>query len=263
MTLCIAWRDHDGNVRLASDSRVTVASNSSEDVAVKVTRIPCEIFPPSSNLATGSSVVRLSLGMAFAGSHLGAYTIKESLVEVLSRLQFVPGATELSMDKIIKIAFYAYANLSKKLCSTSIGAKGICEIFIAGFCLKQSKVRAFKLSTDPAKNTHSCSEILAPGAAQIETSGSGQNAPSLQRQLHTKPLFALKEVIDDVTRQDVGGPFQYGICAGRDFQIFCEYLIDQNGWPAYMRAGLNLNSASKANEHDDLFIAPLIYDINA
>lgn len=263
MTLCIAWRDKDGFVHLASDSRVTVASNSFEDVAVKVTRIPCEIFPPSSSLENGDGVIRMSLGMAFAGSHLGAYVIKESLVEVLSRLQFVPGATEVSMDKIVKIAFHAYEKLSKKLCSTSIGKNGICEIFLVGFCPKDQSVRAFKLSTDPFTNKHSFAEILVPNSPKIELSGSGKNAHSLQAYLNINPLRALKDVIEDVSRQDVGGPFQYGICANKDFKIFCEYLIDPNGWPAYMRAGLNINSMISANDYDDLFIAPLIYDINA
>lgn len=263
MTLCLAWRDEDGHVHLASDSRVTVASNSFEDVAVKVTRIPCEIFPPSSSLENGTGVLRMSLGMAFAGSHLGAYVIKESLVEVLSRLQFVPGATEVSMDKIVKIAFHAYEKLSKKLCSTSIAKNGICEIFLVGFCPKNESVRAFKLSTDATTNKHSFAEILVAGSPLIETSGSGKNASSLQANLSANPLRALKDVIDDSSRQDVGGPFQYGICANRDFRIFCEYLIDHDGWPAYMRADLNINTMISANDHDDLFIAPLMYDINA
>ncbi|MBX9636069.1 MAG: hypothetical protein K2Q45_00780 [Nitrosomonas sp.] len=262
MTLCIAWKDQKDQVHLASDSRVTAAKNSVEDVAVKVTRIPCEIFPPSSNITANTGVIRLSLGMAFAGSHLGAYVIKESLVEVLSRLQFVPGTTEISMDKIVKIAFFAYENLSKRLCSTSIGEKGICEIFLVGFCLKHNRVRAFKLSTDPNTNKHSCIEILAQGTSKIELSGSGKNAPSLQTKLNTDPLRALKDVIDDPTREDVGGPFQYGICTTTDFKIFCEYLIDSAGQPAYMRAGLNINSLIGANDHNDLFIAPLMYDLN-
>lgn len=262
MTLCIAWRDKDGHIHLASDSRITVASNSFEDVAIKITRIPCEIFPPSSSLENGSGVLRMSLGMAFAGSHLGAYIIKESLVEVLSRLQFVPGATEISMDKIVKIAFHAYEKLSKKVCSTSIGKNGICEIFLVGFCPKKDFVRAFKLSTDPLTNKHSFAEILVVGSPKIELSGSGMNANSLQINLSTNPLRALNDVINDSSRQDVGGPFQYGICSNKDFKIYCEYLIDQDGCPAYMRAGLNINIMIGENDYDDLFIAPPMYEIN-
>lgn len=262
MTLCIAWRGAGGSVHLASDSRVTVATQSFEDVAVKVTRIPCEIFPPSSSLANGQGAIRISLGMAFAGSHLGAYVIKESLVEVLSRLQFVPGTTEISMDKIVKIAFHAYENLSKRLCSTSIGKNGISEIFLTGFCPKNGSVRAFKFSTNPSTNIQSYTEILQ-GSSLIELSGSGKNSPSLQKNLKTNPLRALKDVIEDPAREDVGGAFQYGICTAHDFQIFCEYTIDTGGWPAYMRAGLNINSMISANDYDDLFISPLIYDLNA
>jgi len=147
LTLCIAWRDHQGHVHLASDSRVSVAEHSFEDVAVKVTRISCEVFPPSTSLEQARCVIRICLGMAFAGSHLGAYVVKESLVEVLGRLQFVPGATEISMDKIIKIAFHAYEELSKRVCSTSIGKKGISEIFLTGYCHKHGIVRAFRFLT--------------------------------------------------------------------------------------------------------------------
>ncbi|MEA9786472.1 hypothetical protein VDF90_04245 [Xanthomonas campestris pv. raphani] len=261
MTLCIAWKDADGNIHLASDSRITVANNSFEDVAVKLTRVSCEIFPPSSGISAGEGEIRISLGMAFAGSHLCAYVIKESLVEVLGRLQYVPGATEISMDKIAKLAFHAYEKLSKKICATSIGRKGICEIFLVGYCPKARFPRAFKLSTDAQSNTHSCAEILRAHSMQVELSGSGKNAPSLQANLSTSPLRALKDVIDDPTRDDVGGAYQYGICT-ENFRIFCEYLIDQSGWPAYMRAGLNINTLISANLHDDLFIAPLICDLN-
>jgi len=263
MTLCMAWRDKNDQVHLASDSRVTIATNSYEDVAVKVTRIPCEIFPPSSDIATGAGALRLSLGVAFAGSHLGAYIIKESLVEVLSRLQYVPGATEISMDKIVKIAFFAYEKLSDKVCSTSIGKNGICELFLTGFCFKQKRVRVFKLSTDPQTNKHSLSEALTQAMPNIELSGSGKTAKSLSKNLKVNPLRALKDVIDDSSRVDVGGPFQYGICAATDFRIFCEYQISNSGWPTYMRAGLDINSLISSNDHNDLFISPLIYDLNA
>lgn len=263
MTLCIAWKDKKGDIHLASDSRITVATNSFEDIAVKVTRISCEIFPPSSNFKNGQGIISLPLGMAFAGSHLGAYVIKESLVEVLSRLQYVPGETTISMDKIVKIAFHAYEKLSKRLCSTSIAGNGICEIFLTGFCPTKGFVRAFKLSTNATTNTHSFVEILTPESPQVELSGSGKSAASLQTNIATNPLRALKQVIDDPRRNDVGGSFQYGICTQHDFRIFSEYLIDEDGWPAYMRAGLNINSMILPAAADDLFIAPLIYDINA
>ncbi|EAA5285688.1 hypothetical protein PJ81_08820 [Salmonella enterica subsp. enterica] len=199
--------------------------------------------------------------MAFAGSHICAYVIKETLVEVLSRLMYIPGKTELSMDKICNIAFYAYEKLSKRVCSTSIAANGICELFIVGYCFKAKKERAFKFSTNASNNTHSYNEILINATNNIEMSGSGKNAPSLQPLININPLKALKAVIDDPSRQDVGGSLQYGILSNTDFQIYYEYTYDQNGWPAYMRAGLNINEIISSSAEDDLFIAPLIIDI--
>lgn len=261
MTLCIAWRDQDDHINFASDSRVTVATNSYEDVAIKITRIPCEIFPQSSSLTPGTGIIRIPLGMAFAGSHICAYVIKESLVEVLSRLQHVSGATEISMDQICKIAFYAYEKLSKKVCSTSIGKNGTCELFIAGFCPKEQRERAFKFSTNLVDNSHSMAEILKSETNEIELSGSGKDAKSLKKNIDSDPLKALKDVIDDQGRDDVGGSFQYGIFSEDDFKIFCEYTFDKYGWPAYMRGGLNVHDLMGNADQSDLFISPLPYDI--
>lgn len=257
MTLCLAWRDRNHHVHLASDSRVIVASNSFEDIAVKVTRIPCEIFPPSSSFATGTGNYQISLGMAFAGSHVGAYTIKESLIEVLGRLQYVPGVTELSMDKIVKIAFHTYESLSKKLCSTSIAEKGICEMFLVGLCLKSKSVRAFKFSTDPTTNVHYRTEILVGPAPPVEMIGSGKNASSLQASVSADPIRALKTVINDPSRQDVGGAVQHGICANSDFTIYCEYMTVDDESPAYIRAGLDINAINNSMNYDDLIVSVL------
>jgi hypothetical protein len=262
MTLCLAWRDTNGHVHLASDSRVKVASNSFEDIAVKVTRIPCEIFPPSSSFANGTGDHQISLGMAFAGNHVGAYAIKESLIEVLGRLQHVPGVTELSMDKIVKIAFHTYESLSKKLCSTSIAEKGICEIFLVGLCQKRKSVRAFKFSTDPTTNSHFFKEILVGPAPHFEMIGSGRNAQSLGANASADPIRALKAVIEDPSRQDVGGAVQYGTCANSDFTIYCECLNDYNDSPVYMRAGLDINGINSSMEHDDLVVAALCFEID-
>ncbi|WP_455916993.1 hypothetical protein [Pantoea agglomerans] len=258
MTLCIAWRDEYGNINLASDSRVTVAQNSFEDVAVKITRIPCEIFPPGTKVIAGAGA-KIPLGMAFAGSHICAYVIKETLVEILSRLCHIPNTTELSMDKICKIAFFAYKNLSKKVCSTSIGKNGICELFIIGFCPKTEKQRAFKFSTS-SNNTHQYIEILTSKTNNIELSGSGKNANSLQPLLNSDPVRALKAVINDHTRPDVGGSLQYGLLSDSDFEIFCECLDTPNLSPAYMRAGLDIYEIISTANYDDLFIAPRIAD---
>lgn len=66
MTLCIVWRDDSEVVHIASDSRIS-AADSTDDVAVKVTRLRCEIFPPSSTLDYGSAHYAMDVAMR-AGS---------------------------------------------------------------------------------------------------------------------------------------------------------------------------------------------------
>lgn len=260
MTLCLVWREEDDTVCMATDSRVTVANNSYEDVAIKLTRIRCEIFPPSSKLLQGTGDFKLAVGMAFAGSHICAYVIKETLVEIISRLQYIPGNTEVSMDKLAKIAFFAYQELSKRVCSTTIGKNGICELFLSAFCPKENKMRVFKFSTNPKENTHSYTEVLRnPG---LEMSGSGVQFAKHISYDQKSPLVILKDVIDRMQDPGVGGEIQYAKHTKGELKIFNSYGLSEDGWPQYMRAGLDVNKAISKADYDDFFISPMVYDFS-
>ena len=259
MTLCVVWRDSSGEVHFAADSSVTVASNSNANVAIKVTRIPCEIFPPSGDVGSKNAHYQLDIGMAFAGSHVCAYVIKESLVELLTSLQYIPGQTEVSMDKIAKIAFRAYGDLSKRVCSTSIAQNGICEIFLAARCPKNKTVRVFRLSTDPTNNTHHLAEILQ--GSGVELAGSRTKRAMKSSYYPHEPLKVLKEVIDDPTVDDVGGAIQYGRVEQNKFRIFSVYGYDSDGSPTYMRGGIDINGAINSGETGDLFISTQMIEV--
>lgn len=258
MTLCIAWRDVSGIVHLASDSCVTVATNSYTLAAVKITRIRCEIADDDAKPASGEGVKRIDLGMAFSGSHICAYVTKETLVEILGRLNHIQGTTELSMDKICKIAFYVYVKSSKSICSTSIGENGRCSLFIAGFCEHERRVRVFKFETN-TQNIHAYTEILKSSEFDVELIGTGSNSPLLAQSIRSDPRRALKAVIEDPNQKDVDGSIQYGNFVDNDFQIFCEYKIQDSGAPSYMRAGIDINEIIEAQDFDDLFVSPLVW----
>ena len=256
MTLCVAWRDSCGNVHLASDSRITMGQ-STEDVAVKLTRLRCEIFPPSSALTAGEASYSLELGITFSGSHFNAYVIKESLVEVLSRLQYIPGVTPVSMDRIAKIAYCAYESLSRKVCGIpSLGERGICSFFITGYCPDQKKNRAYKFSTTP-KNQYSFSEVLlSPG--DVEMLGSGEAAGKASISYPHNPVLALLEVIDDPAVPTVGGALQYARHVGAGLEVYAAWQLTSD--VHYLRGGLDINELIRSRAHDDLFIAPLMFD---
>ena len=256
MTLCVAWRDKDGNVHLASDSRITV-DQSTEDVAVKVTRLRCEVFPPSSDLRPGAATYSLDLGIAFAGSHLNAYVIKESLVEVLSRLQYIPEETPVSMDRIAKIAFWAYESLSKKVCAIpGLHKSGICAFFITGYCPVKQRTRAYKLTTS-AQNVSSFSEVLH-SSGDVEMLGSGEGPGKSSSHYPQDPVLTLLEVIDDTAVPSVGGAMQYARHVGTGLNVYAAWHLSDE--VRYLRGGLDINEFTRSCAHDDLFIAAQIFD---
>jgi hypothetical protein len=253
MTLCIVWRDDSDVVHLASDSRISVA-DSTEDVAVKVTRLRCEIFPPSSTLDYGSAHYAMDIAITFAGSHLSAYVIKESLVEVLSRLQYVPGDTQVSMARVAKLAFAAYESLSKKVCAIpAIAEKGICELFLSGYCPLEGRVRVFRFSTS-RQNQSSSREILL--GAGVESIGSGAKAATKSAHYPHEPLRALLDVIEDDSVPSVGGALQYARHEGAVLRVYADWQLRDD--VHYMRAGLDINALISSGDNGDLFIAPLV-----
>lgn len=176
MTLIIIWRDKK-TIHMASDSRVTVKENSYADLAIKISSIPCLIHGPLDQDTRFSH--RFDLGMAFAGSHLNAAVIKGSLEEILKNIQAAPGYTEFSMDKIIKVCFWGYRNISKKICETAIGKNGIAELYLAGYCEKAKSLRAFRFWTDAKTNEHFYEEAIK-NIGDISISGSGKNEAEMR-----------------------------------------------------------------------------------
>jgi hypothetical protein len=251
MTLCVAWRDDNGVVYLASDSRVTIQTHSRDDVAIKITRIPCEIFPPTQAGTFVQPAYRFDLGMAFAGSHMGAYVIKETLSELLMHLQYVHGQTNVSMEKIAKIAFHVYSELSKSLCNTALAHNGICEIFLTGFCYAQNINRVYKFSTNPITNTHSFKEVLLNGVIELSGSPSAKKCAVASPNYPSNPLAMLQDVINDVSVVSVGGAVQFGTYDQRRFDISGHYRLSAQGQPEYMRGGLDVNALINCASADD------------
>ena len=256
MTLCVVWRDKDENVHLASDSRITMGG-SSEDVAVKLTRLQCEIFPPSSNFQKGDEAYSLELGIAFAGSHFNAYVIKESLVEVLSRLQYIPDKNPVSMDRIAKIAFWAYESLSRKVCGIpSLGKSGVCTLFITGYCPDKKRTRAFRFLTSQQRQ-YSYDEVVL-NAGSVEMLGSGEGAARASNHYPSDPVSMLRQVIDDPAVASVGGAVQYARHVGTTLDVYAAWQLKDD--VHYLRGGLDINEFINTCDSDDLFIAPLIFD---
>ncbi len=219
MTLCIVWRD-GSNIKFVSDSRLSFGSAGTSDFGIKVVRIPFNIYGPDEPGSDRSLILSGDLGMAFAGSAIGALMVKEALAEVLFSMQAIPIFDDhaYGMDKIADYVFRGYGIISRDLCATICGQGRTCIVF-GGYCAVQNKLRAFRMETDE-HNQRRMYEVLTKDA-DIEIFGSGEtSARSLMPEVagEREIIEVLQRVIDDPSVASVGGNIQYGSFAGSRFQ---------------------------------------------
>jgi hypothetical protein len=192
--------------------------------------------------------------MLVAGNHSTSMVTKESLEEVLNRLQAVPGQSRLSFDKLVKICFVAYQQISRKMCEALLGPKGIASIQLAGYCPEQQQLRVFEFSTDRKTNIHRCDEILTQSRG-FRFLGSGKRvAEKYIAESGCTAFQALQHIIDSQQDPSVCGPIQYGTFHGHEFRIYLQPELD-NRVVRYPRAGLDLNAPEFSQEADDLFVS--------
>lgn len=251
MTLCVTWRDAKG-LHMAADSRLSFGETR-VDVAVKLLRIPCRIYTPWQG-DTRQMLQEIDVAMLVAGNHETSIVTKESLEEVLSRLQAIPGQSRLSFEKLAKVCFVAYRQISRKICEALMGPRGIAGIHLAGYCPEQRQFRVFEFSTDRRTNTHLCEEILRQSRG-FRFMGSGKRAAEKYiAETGCSAFQALQHVIDSKEDMGVGGPIQYGTYQGQEFRIYLQAELE-DGQVRYPRAGLDLNAPEFSEEADDLFVS--------
>ncbi len=249
MTLCIAWKSQ-GVVRFASDSRLTFGNSSYADVGIKVLSVPYQILSPAiaDDFTHRDVDFKGELGMCFAGSTTNSLTIKESMVEVLKYLQYVPGYSDINMDGIIEFIFTTYKLISQRVCETDMGSNGRADIIIGGLCPKMKVVRVFRLSTD-SNNHHPKVEILTRDNSHCLL---GTGADFAENNLPRNPSDLdyqniLKSAIDDKNLASVGGNVQYGEFRGNQFVVFG--VLEVGNEVHYWRGALDLNSEDFTTGH--------------
>lgn len=238
MTLCIVWREA-GNIKFASDSRLTFGQIGTSDCGIKVVRIPFNIYGPDEG-DVAPLILSGDLGMAFAGNAVGALMVKEALAEVLFRMQAVPSFHDYGMEGIADFVFRAYKVISKDLCATILDQGRTCIVF-AGYCAIQKRLRAFRIETDQQNVCHKREILTSDG--QHEAFGNGatpQLTASIAGQGERHIVQALQGAIDDPAIPGVGGNVQYGRFKGSNFQTLGVARMSDDG-VHYWRGSLDLN----------------------
>lgn len=212
------------------------------DIGIKVVRIPFNIYGPNEqNSSIKPLILSGDLGMAFAGSAIGALMVKEALAEVLFSMQCIPSFHDYSMDGIADFIFRAYKVISKDLCQAMFENGRTCIVF-GGYCSKQQKLRAFRIETDNQNQQYSCEVLKDTG---IEIFGTGEIAarkliPDNAKEANI--INALQTIIDDPKVPSVGGNIQYGSFVNCKFQPVGIAKLSNDG-VHYWRGSLDLNGA--------------------
>lgn len=254
MTMCVYWKDKTNNIHMATDSRLSNGV-SVLDHCLKISKLNCEVH--ECNDLSGENKVfirRVNLAISFCGGFVSAYTIKESLTEILNQMVLFPDSSHISMDLITDVALMVYDKVVRAAVEYSNSKSGACSFYIAGFCPKANEMEMYKLSVrvNPSQDGFYCFKEKCFQTNDYIIDGSGatflmktdtldnhfKKAYSINQKMPLLDLLLL--VINDGTCDTVGGAIQYAKCDPNDNIIHSMYE-NNNGQIRYMRGGVDLN----------------------
>ncbi|ART07450.1 hypothetical protein B8O08_22395 [Klebsiella variicola] len=254
MTMCVFWKDKDNNIHIATDSRLNNDS-SALDHCLKISRLNCEIHE-CNDISGGDKVFikNIKLAISFCGGFVSAYTIKESLTEILNKMVLVPDSSNISMDLITDVALTVYEKVIRDAVQYFIGKVGACNFYIAGFCPISNEVEMYKLGVreHDSQTGFDCFKekcfqntdyiIDGSGAGFLKQTDSLDNHYLKAYRINNqKPLLdLLLSVIEDEGCASVGGAIQYAKCEHDNIIIHAMY-DHKNGAVRYMRGGVDIN----------------------
>lgn len=261
MTLVIAHK-FKNRISFSSDSRISFGNQGHIDFGIKLFSIPVKIYSPTSSKTEITTLdYDYKFGLAVIGSAMNAYTVKESIYEILQHLQYVPGYTDLSMDGISKLVFKVFEKTTKDLAAI-LREQGICQLILGGYCPIRNKVRVFKFSVEitPEEITPTLNEILQNDGIGFFGSGKTQAETIYQANNKLGPLHIIREVISGGLVDTVGGGLQYGEFVINNFKVYgiVDYeLYDDGSFKEYLYTlrGLNLYKDEFERGDDGLHIA--------
>ena len=261
MTLVIAHR-LNSHISLSSDSRISFGTAGHIDYGIKVFSVPVKIYSPTSSETNVTNLdYNYKLGLAVVGSAINAYTVKESVYEILQNLQYIPGYTDLSMEGIAGLVFKVFNKTTLDL-GNIIQLNGICGLIIAGYCPIQNKIRIFKFSCDtsnyPIRPFHE--EILVDNGIEFFGSGKTEATTIYTNNTTLSPLHIVRQVIKDGNVDSVGGGLQYGEFVINNFTIYGveDYELNTDGTfkeYLYTLRGINLYKDEFQRADDEFHVA--------
>lgn len=207
------------------------------DTAIKVMTLPITIYE-AGRQPFSDPLVRQVLGLGVVGSFLTTYTVKETLQDVLSSLQRVPGYTDISLAAVVELISGVLQAIATGVRSV-LRDKGGGQLILVGHCPVEMRGRAFVLSARSDESGINLESRELFGSTDVEYFGDYRATTAAETLRADVPGISgwevLKRVRADPQVRSVGGHLQYGLLDSADFRVLgvYDYEVDHDARELY------------------------------
>lgn len=230
MTLCVLWR-YQKDFALATDSKLSITGGSHFDLAPKLFAIHAEVSDSIDNQSPSSNCIyRHVLALALTTEDYSrAIIYKDIFAQTCRNFRYVGKAETMPFTHIVDIAASLYEYIMKEV-RAGYYLQDLPDVFLAGWCGENQKVRAFKI-TGPDESTtrpHCVECLISDSDFEFEAIGSGTQGMEKKvldhlktsESIHVNMVRWLQELIDANEVLSIGGAIQYGQFENGDFKIY-------------------------------------------
>lgn len=249
MTMCVFWKDVNHDIHAATDSRLN-SDFATLDHCLKISRLECNAY----NAGEDELKKTVNIAVAFCGGFISAYTIKESLSEILNRISLIPDVSFLSMDLITDVVLSVYKRITPDIIDYSLSANGACIFYLIGYCEREHEMQMYKIGCRVNENGNGYDifkeKCFVDTSYELDGSGAGflskkGDVDSIVKSFYNEDsryglLNLLQSIIDDDDCKSVGGAIQYAKCTPTGPSIY-SMLKNNDGNVFYLRGGVDLN----------------------
>lgn len=221
MTLVIATR-FKNQVTFSSDSRISLGNDNYFDYGIKIFKVPFNLHGPLTPEKTAKPPsFQYNYGLAVIGSSVNAYTVKDTIAEILGNLQYYFILSDSSILAIADMILPYYRKISEEL-SLTMRHNSLTEIILAGYCIKKKKIRVlhFLPYKEDGIYKYTYDEILTEDGFRFFGSGKKLAEEIYHKDTSIKPLMIIKKAIEMNNEKSIGGAPQCGGCADDNFEIY-------------------------------------------
>ncbi len=220
MTLVIAQRLND-KVTFSSDSRMSFQGEGAFDHCIKIFKAPFRLKGPmKSHDDIDKWEFEYNYGLAVIGSTLNAYSVKDSISELIANLQYMSNVSDVSIAGVGSIIFKVYSYISARLCEV-LRERGICEILLGGYCLIHKRIRILRYySMVVESELKFYYEEILPKDGMLFFGSAKSLAESIYNENNSlQPLQIIKKAILSDKDATIGGGLQHGSFSKENFKI--------------------------------------------